>query len=820
MSSAVVREYHEKRLRARADERIMAALTPGRGYGWSGGLMQGDRVTQVMQMQNWFGVGVDIIAKLGAQIIPNIAYVRPQARPGKTQKWFTHNYEHMRDLTFGGQSIVSGSYRRKALSVIKPHEELEPVEQNHPLRKLQEDPNPWDTQFDHDYELIMYQYLNGVAYDWAAPSGFRNERGESIPRGLWCMPTPWVWPRTGGGELVNPNNPYADHIISYYEIRPFGMGTAGAGVIRLPPDQIIRYAFKSPINKIDGLAKTWTGRNWLDADNSIAKSQYAQMSNIARPSLFLKLGEGYEDPSDDQIERILAKFRQRNQGELNMGNPFVGTPGMEPIPLDFPPIQMAYSEAMDQSRDRILALLNVPKSAVGLSDSMTFGSILATLMQLCSFAINPLLAANGQTRTKFLASKFSTRDNPIKIWYDDCTPPDPDQLNKDIDTDAKWGAITPNEIRAIRSRQPYKHGGDDPLVAGPGGMIPLPLNTGDDLSDLADMVPLMGRQDNPAAEEEEADAGVGPKVEEPNGKPKKALRKAFSEADHPRNESGEFGPKSGVPAGKKPRGDIATREYVDAFNDPGNYENDQQTKEDVNNANHDLWKQDSKFRVAPDGEGGWKAMTDAEVRSEYDLGEDEYWLVRQNMNADWVVMSEDKSNTPYPDSDQLSDEYADEFNNDPSEISAFRINEVNEHLDEEGSEYRVWPNPDTERWEPVPVESLVAEYGENWGIRRGDNGWEVADGVSKKHLSHVKVKDWSEADHPRGQPDNAGQFGPANGVPKPSAESASSIISRLGSSTWDGLKKAGVSAKAVEHCAVEWVESKAEQNVAKLPEKT
>jgi hypothetical protein len=69
---------------------------------------------------------------------------------------------------FGGTGADSyltvGEWRSKALSVIKPHEELEPLENEHPLRQLIENPNPIDTYFDITYELNMFEELCGVSY--------------------------------------------------------------------------------------------------------------------------------------------------------------------------------------------------------------------------------------------------------------------------------------------------------------------------------------------------------------------------------------------------------------------------------------------------------------------------------------------------------------------------------------------------------------------------------------------------------------------------------------------------------------------------------
>lgn len=600
-------------------EKIMGALMPGRGFAFPGGWSQ-DRIAQVQQMRDWTGVCIDKLASLCAQLVPNAAYVRPQRQP-TTQKdanRFDPRLNRMQYLNCEGHSFYNNPYRAKALGVIKPHEELEPLPQDHPIVRMTQNPNDWETQYEHDYEIIMFLMLTGVAYDWMVPDPMFTE----YPGELWCIPSHWVWPRSSGGQVVSPQHPNADRLIEYYEIRPWG-GLGTAGVIRIPPEEMIRYAHKSPINKIDGLARTQIGSLWIDSDNSIAMCQRSMMTNGIYPSFWLEMGEGFSDLTDDQVDRVEAKIYAKLGGENRFGRPFISSQGTKPHPLVFPPNQYAFADSGDQSRNRIVSLFGLNLPVLGLSEDQTFGSVLANLMSVSVHTLKPLLTYIGQAKTKFFASKFSTRPDPIKMWYDDPTPVDPQQLNEDIKTDFGCGAITPNMILTLRGRPVYEHGGDDPIL--PMGSVPMPLNTGVDLSGLAELVPLLGRQENPASEEEEAEAGLGsPQVEEPNGKPSK--------------------PKKGAPNGQ-----------------------------------------------AKKSRGG-------------------------------------------------------------------------------------------------------------------------------------RLKEFSEADHPRGQPDNAGQFGPGSGVPstKPKpveSGSSSGLISRLGSSTWDGLKKAGINAKHVEHVAAEWASSHAEANVAKLPEK-
>lgn len=871
----------ERQKAATRGERAIGALFPNRGIGWSAD-WSGNRAEQVSHYRNWTFVAVDAIASKVASVgMPNMAYVvdSPSRRAVKACNRMPGAFGQDVYVSDGGHGFLTvGAYRRKALSVIKPHEMLEPLEADHPLRRLIDNPNRYDTTFNLMYELQMFEELCGVSYLWTPLNQF------GMPCEMWVMPSHWVWPRTGGGTYVDPNNPHADELIQFYEIRPWGT-QGSAGYLRIPPNEIIMNLWKSPIDKIGGYSKLAAIAQWIDSEESISKSRWAQFQNQARPELWVELGPGYEDPDDLMISRIEAKIAAKLQGEYNYGKPIITPPGAKLTPLSFNPTEMAYFQCLDeetecltkdgwkkyteltletevacydpdtnrtvyhkpsrinvqdyagdmyqwdgekvnslmtpnhrcyverpttvstggtlalaktpyrnssrlqlvrkgrknknlmvwdvkradelaprtgygvltaapavgedpefievdnfdgwrqrddrgthripaedwarflghfisegcntgregstdwsvslcqsdvgkgpnrqakfnsvrdgvaalpyhwkahrtasgvthwsvwdkglfqhltehcgtdsftrkipvyvkgwssrllkvlltalvegdgtdlkfckggrissrttkdwsaqystssrqladdvmeiaakcgyramistsvdrrpehagterftvnistaprvtigsehrrtvsyrgkvwcvtvptglfivrrggkalvtgnseeQIRDMILSTFRVPPSAVGIVKEMTYGSILATLAAFCAYCLNPRLTSRGQMMTKRLASRWDRPGRRVRLWYDDCVPADPQQVNSDIDTDARNYAITPNEVRALRGRRPYRVGGSDPIVSGPGGPMPLPLNTGDSLEDFAKLVEPM-----------------------------------------------------------------------------------------------------------------------------------------------------------------------------------------------------------------------------------------------------------------------------------------------------------------------------------------
>lgn len=780
--------------RASPGEFVMGTLIPNRTYGW-GGWGQVNRLEQVMHLKNWTYVAVDTIASSIGGITPNMAYVSDVAKPGVTTKAGYRGMMNARNKGFGGSFEISsgghsfltiGEYRSKALSVVKPHEELEPLENDHRLRELFDNPNPQDTAYDLLYELDMFLELCGVTYLWIIPSA----TGEIAE--MWVIPAHWVWPRTGSGNYFNPaqldNNPHADELIAYYEVRPYG-GYGSAGILKFPPNEVIMIRKKSPLDKIDGYSPLAAVAQWIDTEESISKSRWAQFINMARPEFHVELGEGYNDPDDNQIARLESKFLYKIQGEANYGKPVITPPGAKITPLSFNPTEMAYFQCLsgdmecltetgwkrysdltlttkiacydsdknklqfmlptsihashyegkmyhwdsvavdslmtpnhrvytdreghfrmalvgllpeaggffvktlkdegpmlrarrggeltedevydsnihfsqrqtidykgivwcvtvptglfvvrrngkahitgnseEQVASMILSTFKVPKTAVGISESMTYGSILATLSQMCVYCLNPRLRMLGQSLTKHLASRWdeerpswsnrshggSGSHRKVKLWFDDTVPADPTQVNADMQADMAGYALSPNEIRAIRGRKPWQNGGDDPMGQGPGGVMPIPLNTGDDLSDLAKLIAPMtkpgeeagakeemagegldwrGDETKPGVESEEEEQDNGPLelpsgedgaledtgIEEPNGPPSKSYKELNHDGEGPRAKAGFSGKRedsagrticyengkrvscSGTPSkkpGKKPAADKPTK---------------------------------------------------------------------------------------------------------------------------------------------------------------------------------------------------------------------------------------------------------------------
>jgi len=120
---------------------------------------------------------------------------------------------------------------------------------------------------------------------------------------------------------------------------------------------------------------------------------------------------------------------------------------------------------------------------VGLSRDMTYGSLMASYISFMQMTVNPLLRYMGQVLTEKVAKLY---DDSLRVWWEDITPQDPELTEKQIQTDLMCGAITPNEVRLMRGREPYPDTwGDQPI-------IPMNMATGAPASSTTTSTPSGG----------------------------------------------------------------------------------------------------------------------------------------------------------------------------------------------------------------------------------------------------------------------------------------------------------------------------------------
>jgi phage portal protein BeeE len=435
-----------------AGEARLAEMIGGWRFGGYPGTWTGDRVEQVRHYKHWVYRAVDSIARMVATEPPCVGRVTSTA---------DRKSHAARGKALPPRHFLDAAGRKKALTALRPQDEIEYVENAHPLAELLRDPNEPDTGGDLWRELDLFLELTGNGYLWPVPNG----AGRICE--LWVIPSHWVYPVSEGKR----------RLIDYYEVRPYEMfgGSPVTSVARYDADELIHFRYKSPMSKVDGFAPLQAGAEMVDVYESIQMARFFACKQGANVGAAIVLGEDYDVEGDNDIRRIEAKWFQRHQGERGFERPMILPAGST---LIHPPSEreLAYLQSADQMRDYVLAMWGVPKTVAGITEAVNRATFVGSMAAFIYQTVNPRLRYLGDVLSEKLAACFG---DDLRVWWPDMTPADPESDRADCDMLARNCAITPNELRARYGYEPWPNGGDDPIA--PMGVAPMPLNTGESL---------------------------------------------------------------------------------------------------------------------------------------------------------------------------------------------------------------------------------------------------------------------------------------------------------------------------------------------------
>lgn len=444
--------------RKSAGSRAFARLL-GTSWAW-GGNWSSDRVEQSRHYRGWPYVFIEAIADEVAASVPCVAHVRGLG----------HGVDQKR--------LLPKWIRKKAITTAAPSDDLEPVEANHPLARLLNNPNPFETGPSFWKRTTIQAKLTGNFYWWLFSNGL------GLPSELYVLPASWVFPRTVQTQLPR------DGWVSYYEIRPWGQGGAGE-TLHLKPTEVIHWGSPGPVHPYDGYSPLTAGGPWVDVSDSIDRSRAARFGNSITPDWALILSDEYQDPSPEEMEALKSKLAMY-MGEERTGLPFLVPPGMELSEVGRGPTEMDYTASSEQARDMIGALYRVGKSIVGITEEVNRATAIAARENFRHMAVRPFLSQVDACLSEKLAKRF---DASLVVYHQEVGEFDPEEGLKEVAA----GVRTPNEYRAEVGLPPYEHGGDDPLI--PSGQVVLPLNTGEEA--LPDLDTLLMPDDRVRQQQEE-----------------------------------------------------------------------------------------------------------------------------------------------------------------------------------------------------------------------------------------------------------------------------------------------------------------------------
>ena len=396
-----------------------------------------EQIEQLKEYRLWVYAAVFQIAKTMSAQRPCLGRISKAARDGNA-------YHQRQALNVHTMSADRESYIRQHYPHIwrvsqSGEFEITPVA-SHPLTELLNNVNDEDTWCELFFESVMFWMLTGHFYWLLNPTaGLLSSNGRRIPAEIWAIHPHWVKekrdPRTGvriGWEVTAHGN--------------------SSKKLTFGPDDIVENKFKSPLSKLHPTSPIQAGAEWVNSSRAIEKSRNESFEHGINPDVILKLDPNfYKNPKDPIVDRLVKRFQRLNRSSANKFGSLVSPPGVDIEKWSQTVKEMAYKESAGDIRDSVLAIFGMNRFVVGITEDMNRAQVEAALVHFWEITINPLLGMQSDFMTSNVATIWG---DDLVVWFEDGKPHNSEQQLSEDRLDLEFGALTPDELRVARGRQP------------------------------------------------------------------------------------------------------------------------------------------------------------------------------------------------------------------------------------------------------------------------------------------------------------------------------------------------------------------------------
>ena len=146
------------------------------------------------------------------------------------------------------------------------------------------------------------------------------------------------------------------------------------GDIMLLPWEVIHYRYINPDDSLRGFSPLIPCASSIASDMTAKTHNMSVMKNGANPGGILIDKNAVEPWSADEEKEFLERWQQRHGGAGNRGELAILTGGLEYIPTGMSPRDMEYLDSMRYNREEVFATMRVPKTVVGITDTVNYAT--------------------------------------------------------------------------------------------------------------------------------------------------------------------------------------------------------------------------------------------------------------------------------------------------------------------------------------------------------------------------------------------------------------------------------------------------------------
>jgi len=277
---------------------------------------------------------------------------------------------------------------------------LEPDE-DHPLIDVLLDPNP----FQVGNQIFQLTFI------WLAIRGecmwvLEGEDGQPYVSG---SEPARIWPLSP--DLFEPilTDGIMGELAAWRFCPPVWMNKRLQGsVLELSLDEVVQFKFPNPENPIRGLSKIGAVVTGVETDLLAREYNRSVIKNGGDPGGVLT----YDDSlTRDEESAYLDKWNQRHEGPGNAHRTALLSDGFKYQPVAMSPRDLEYLETLKWDRDEILAVLNVPRSVLSITEYINYATQLGQDANFWDKNIIPMFQMIESTLDKTLF--FESPDNVL-----------------------------------------------------------------------------------------------------------------------------------------------------------------------------------------------------------------------------------------------------------------------------------------------------------------------------------------------------------------------------------------------------------------------
>ncbi len=219
-------------------------------------------------------------------------------------------------------------------------------------------------------------------------------------------------------------------------------------------DQIVHFKYPDPLNPYRGLSPIKAAEYEISTSKQVAKWNWRFFRNAARPFGVI-LYDG--TMSDDQFKRVKSQMEIGMNGEENAHKLAILEKAKDYKEVGYSQKDMDFFNQRNWSRDEILAIFKVPKTALTLTEGSNRATAEAQKAVFIEETIVPKMRKIVSYLNEFFLSDFG--EEGLFFDFDNPAPRDVELNIKYYQAGLNYGFLTPNEIREMEGMDPVE-GGD------------------------------------------------------------------------------------------------------------------------------------------------------------------------------------------------------------------------------------------------------------------------------------------------------------------------------------------------------------------------